>query len=197
MAEVDSAEVDSADVDATGADVTGVDVCVDVCVVVGVIGEDDAVVGGVDDVWVVVEDGAAVDGDGADGEVARVVAAIVDWVVAGDRGTGALRTGGATICGTGAGRSCGGSCGRIGGIIGTGTTAGAGAGCAGASGAGAGAGACGTNVAAGAAGATARGVTKTVRGASCTTGTGFVIVSCSAETGGVLDTAAFPPGPGR
>jgi len=66
------------------------------------------------------------------------------------------------------------------GAAGAGTTAGtagAGAGAAGA----AGAGACGTNDAAG--GPATWGVTKTVRGTSCTTGTGFAIVSGTAATG--------------
>jgi ABC-type transport system substrate-binding protein len=82
---------------------------------------------------------------------------VVASVVAGDLGTGVLRTGGAMICGASAGSSCGNSCGRIGGIIGTGARTGAGAGCVGASGAGAGA--CGTTVATGAAGAATLGVT--------------------------------------
>jgi hypothetical protein len=53
------------------------------------------------------------------------------------------------------------------------------------------------SVTTGAAGAATLGVTNTVRGASCTTGTGLAIVSSAAEFGWVLDTPASAAGPGR
>ena len=53
----------------------------------------------------------------------------------------------------------------------------------------------GSAAGAGATGAAALGVTKMVRGASCTTGTGFAIVSTAWVFGNeVLNTAAFSPG---
>ena len=126
--------------------------------------------------------------------------------VAGARGTGVLRPG-CRIWGSNCGRSCGSNCGRIGAVTGNGagaTGAGAtGAGATGAGATGAGAWACGTSIAAGAGAAGAgggaiAGVTKTVRGASCTTGNGFAMVSGAVGTDAwLLDTTAFSPGSAR